>query len=262
MPATMRLRMGKLCLSAVAVERKLRDDRAVRRDALEQILVLRRENQIDSRAQNRNRPAFAAQRALMRRRVNPARAAAHHGDADIGELIRQLARGLDAVMRRHPRADHRHGIFVLRGQFTLDIKHQRRIVNFAEQRGIIFIRLKSKHGSRIRKCVSTRRRDQWFFPSRQSPRRFRRRYCGRGAGRIWTRQEFGRVAEMFEQRPRAHRADVFNEIERDQGFAGIHARIKGFQVTGFKFQVAGHCPQNDSGVGDCRSKVTWPMSRD
>ena len=45
MPATMRLRMANDCLSAVAIERKLRDHRAVRRDALEQFRVLRRETQ-------------------------------------------------------------------------------------------------------------------------------------------------------------------------------------------------------------------------
>ncbi len=36
-------------------------------------------------------------------------------------------------------------------------------------------------------------------------------------------KDLGRVAEMFEQRPRAHRADAFDEIKRDEGFAGIHA---------------------------------------
>jgi integrase len=89
------------------VERKLRDDRAIFRDALKQFRVLRRKNQVDARSQNRDRPSLRAQRALMRRRINAARAAAHDCHADVGELIRQLARGLNAVMRRLPRADHR-----------------------------------------------------------------------------------------------------------------------------------------------------------
>ena len=36
-------------------------------------------------------------------------------------------------------------------------------------------------------------------------------------------EDFGRVAEMFEQEPRAHRPDVFDHVQRDEGFAGIHA---------------------------------------
>ena len=66
----------------------------------------------------------------MRRRVDAARAAAHDGDADVGELIRELARDFDSVMRRLARADHRHGIFVLRGQRAFDVEHDGRIVNF------------------------------------------------------------------------------------------------------------------------------------
>ena len=137
----MRLRMAKDCLSAVAVEGILRDDRAGFGNALEQFRVLRREHDVDARAEHANRPAFRRQRALVRRRVNPARAAAHDRHAHVGQLIRQFARGLDAVMRRHPRADHRHGVFVLCGQRTFDVKHQRRVVDLPERRGIILVAL-------------------------------------------------------------------------------------------------------------------------
>src|ERR1039457_3611595 len=72
---------------------------------------------------------------------NAARAAAHDRHADIGQLIGQFARGLDAVMCRHPRTDHRHGIFVLRGQRAFDVKHQRRVVDLPERFGIILVAL-------------------------------------------------------------------------------------------------------------------------
>ena len=97
----MRLRMAKDCLSALRLNGILRDDRTVLRDALEQLRVLRRKHDVDAGAENADGPALCRKRALMRRGVNAARAAAHDGDADIRELIRELARRLDAVMRRH-----------------------------------------------------------------------------------------------------------------------------------------------------------------
>ena len=54
-------------------------------------------------------------------------------------VICQLACGLDTVVRRHPRANHRHGVLVLRCQIFPHVKHDGRIVNLAEQRGIMFI---------------------------------------------------------------------------------------------------------------------------
>ena len=126
----------------------------------------------------------------MRRRVNAARAAAHHRHADVGELIRQFARGLDAVMRRLPRADHRHGIFVLRGQFAFDVKHERRIINLAQQRGIIFIRRNQNVAAEIGNAFQFARRGQRIFPNWKFLRPFPRRCCGRAAVRIWRRREF------------------------------------------------------------------------
>ena len=37
-------------------------------------------------------------------------------------------------------------------------------------------------------------------------------------------QDSGRIAEMLQQLPHADRADVLNQIQRHQGFAGLHAR--------------------------------------
>jgi hypothetical protein len=115
----------------------------------------------------------------MRRRVNAPRAAAHHRHAHVGELIRQLARRLDAVMRRHAASRPSPRRFCPSRQRALDVKHERRVVNFAEQRGIIFIRLKLKRGSRIPRCVSIRPRGQRIFPRWKWPRPLPRRYCGR-----------------------------------------------------------------------------------
>jgi hypothetical protein len=35
---------------------------------------------------------------------------------------------------------------------------------------------------------------------------------------------------MFQQQPRAHRADMLDEVESDKGFAGIHAELKSFKL--------------------------------
>jgi hypothetical protein len=48
----------KALLIRRTIEGKLRDDRAIRRDALEQLRILWRENQIDAGAQHRNRAAL------------------------------------------------------------------------------------------------------------------------------------------------------------------------------------------------------------
>ena len=151
----------------------------------------------------------------MRRRVNPARAAAHDGDADVGELIRQLARRLDAVMRRRARADHRHGVFVLRRQFALDVKHQRRIVNFAERRGIIFVGLDQNVAAEIRNALQFAGEVNRLFPGGNRLGGFVADVADAEQGGFGGGEDFRRVAEMFEQQPRAHRADVLDEIERD-----------------------------------------------
>jgi hypothetical protein len=36
-------------------------------------------------------------------------------------------------------------------------------------------------------------------------------------------QDGGRIAEVFEQLPHANRADVLDQIQRHQGFMGLHA---------------------------------------
>ena len=77
----------------------------------------------------------------MRRRVDASRSAAHHGDAHVGELIGQLARHFQTVVRRLARTDQRHGILVLGREPALHVENDGRIVNVAEQLGIILVRL-------------------------------------------------------------------------------------------------------------------------
>ena len=86
----------------------------------------------------------------MRRGVNAPCATAHHRHTDVGELIRQLARRLDAVMRGLPRADHRHGVFIFYGQFPFDVKHERRVVNLPERFGIRIVTLDQDVAAKIR----------------------------------------------------------------------------------------------------------------
>ena len=73
----------------------------------------------------------------MRRGVDAARATTHDRHAHISELIGQLPRRLQAVMRRQPRANHRDGVFVPGRQPAFDIEHNRRIVNLPQQPGIV-----------------------------------------------------------------------------------------------------------------------------
>ena len=129
----MRLRMGKDCLSAGAVEGELSDHGAIGRDLLEELYVFGRGNEVNPGAEHANGSAFAAQRTLVGGRVNPARAAADNRDAQVSELVSQLAGDFDAVMGRHPRADHRHGVLVLGQQLPFHIQHNRRIIDLLQQ---------------------------------------------------------------------------------------------------------------------------------
>ena len=83
-------------------------------------------------------------------RINPARTAAHHGDADVGELISKLARRFHAVIRRLPRADHRHGIFVFGCERAFHVENHRRVVDFAERCGISFVGLDDDLATKVR----------------------------------------------------------------------------------------------------------------
>ena len=100
----------------------------------------------------------------MRRRVNPARAAAHDRHANISELICQFARRFEAIMRGHSRADHGHGIFVLRRQRAFDVKRDRRIVNLPEQLRIFLVALNQRAAAGVRKAFQFTRQINGLLP--------------------------------------------------------------------------------------------------
>ena len=52
-------------------------------------------------------------------------------------MVGELPRRLYSVMRRLSRAKHRDGVFVAVGERAFDVKHEGRIVNFAEHRRIL-----------------------------------------------------------------------------------------------------------------------------
>src|SRR5262249_43532434 len=123
-------------------------------------------NEVDSRSKNANRAAFAAQRALMGGGVNSTSAAADYRHSQIAELIGQFARRLDAVMRRHSRANYGYGIFVFRQQLALHVKDDRRIVNLAKQFGILLIILRDGMAAELRHALELGRQVNRFLPIR------------------------------------------------------------------------------------------------
>ena len=52
-------------------------------------------------------------------------------------------------MRRAPRTDHRDAIFVLRQHTAFHVKHDRRIVNLAEQLRVLFIILNNEPHAKV-----------------------------------------------------------------------------------------------------------------
>jgi hypothetical protein len=49
-------------------------------------------------------------------------------------------------------------------------------------------------------------------------------------------ENFWRLAEMFEQQPRANRPDVIDHVQRDECFAGIRAGLKSFKLQVARFK--------------------------
>src|SRR5882762_1641340 len=77
----------------------------------------------------------------MRGGVDSSRAAADHSNSQVSKLIRQLAGGLDAVVRGHSRANHRDGVFVFGRKRAFDVKSDGWIVDLAKRLWILRIRL-------------------------------------------------------------------------------------------------------------------------
>ena len=119
-------------------------------------------------------------------------------------------------MRRHPRADHRHRIFVLRRQCALDVKDKRRVVNFPQRRGIFFVALNQTVAAEFLNALQFTGEVNGLFPIRNRSGGFVTDVADAEQFTFGRLKNFWRVAEMFKQQPRAHRADVFDEVERDE----------------------------------------------
>jgi len=123
---------------------------------------------------------------------------------------------LDAVMRRHARADHaRRFILRVSEPLTYSTAAGRRFAGAMRDNPR---RFESKRGSRNSWMRFIRRRGQRFSPSRQSPRRFRRRCCGLGAVHLGMLKILGASPKCSSSSRAAHRPDVAREIKRDERF--------------------------------------------
>ena len=253
----MRLRMGKLCLSALRLKGNWVSKAPLRGDAPEKLDVFRRENQIDPGAQHRDGAAFRAQGPLVRRRVNAARPAADDGDPGVSQLVGDLARDFDAVMRRHARADHGHGVLVARGQAAQDVEEHGRIVNLPEQRRIILVGLEDDVAAGLLDAFEFAAEVHVLLP------------IGDGLGNFRPDAvdllEFGAagaedgcgIAEALQQLPDAHRTEAVNHIQSDKGFPAIHAGKETPFSPGrasFTFAVGATPPSPRSVQGDKKQR--------
>src|SRR5262245_13521340 len=87
---------------------------------------------VDARTEHRDRAALRCECALMRRRVDAARAAAYDRHAYVSQLISEFARDLQAVVRGLSRTHHGNRILFFAGQVAFDVKHDGRIVNLTQ----------------------------------------------------------------------------------------------------------------------------------
>ena len=182
----------------------------------------------------------------MGRGVDAACTAADDGDAEVGKLVGQLAGSFDAVMRGHARADHGDGVLVLHTQGPFDVEHNRRVVNLAQQLRVFGVGLRHDAAAGIRDALELGSQVDGLLPG------------GDGLGGVFTDaadleqlgpgrpQDGRRVAEVLEQLPHADGADVLNQIQRHQGFVGLHARgIAGSQRRGKRKRGARRRPKSE-----------------
>ena len=215
---------GEGLLVGLPVERELGDERAlsVFGDAVEEVFVLRRENQIYPGSQDGDRAALGLERALMRGGVDAACTAAHDGHADVAKLVGELAGGLGAVGRHHPGTDQRDGVVVLLRQRALHIEDDGWIVDLLQRRRIQRVVGREHMAAEVGDAFELAREVDACLPTRD-------RFgdlgpdAGHGLELVPAGAEDGRgVAEVFDQLAQAHRSDVLDHVEGDQRFLRIH----------------------------------------
>ena len=133
--ATMRLRTGKVALLGRHARRMLGQQAARDRDLVEELRVPIGINHVDTTAENRERHAARLQRAPMRGRVDPERAARHDEVACARQRGRDARRARRARGAGRSRSDDRHAAFVRGRQSTAVPKTGRHLGEVAQSDG-------------------------------------------------------------------------------------------------------------------------------
>ena len=110
--ATMRLRIGNVCLSGAVCSGNSETTAPSGGDFFRERQVFRRIELGQSRADHRDGPASRRHRRLVGRRIDSPGQAGDDGEPGLRELIGQLLGRVRAVMRRPARAHHADGVFV------------------------------------------------------------------------------------------------------------------------------------------------------
>src|SRR3982751_5711932 len=82
--------------------------------------------------------------------IDAAGTAANDSNADVGELVTELAGDLHSVGGGHAGTHESHGIFVLRQEGAFDVEDDGRIVNLAQQLRVFGIILDDNVAAEIR----------------------------------------------------------------------------------------------------------------
>ena len=113
-------------------------------------------------------------------------------------------------------------VFVLRGQFAFNVNDNGRVVNFAQQFGIMRVALNDNLATGIRNAFQLGGEVDGFFPGIYGFGGFLADAAHVEELVFGGAKNFGGFAEVFEQLPDAHGADVLNHVQGDQRFPGIH----------------------------------------
>ncbi len=218
---------GEALFVGGTVEGKLGDDGAGGGDAFEEFGVFGREDEVDAGAEDGDGAALGGEGALMGGGVDAAGAAAGDGDADVGELIGEAAGGFEAVAGDLPGADDGDGVFVAVGEGAFDVEDDGRVVDLAEEFGVFGVVGDDDVAAVFADALEFAREVHGGFPAGDAFGGVLANAANLEELRLGGAEDGGGVAEVFEQLAYAHRADALDHVERDKGFAGIHAGVCG-----------------------------------
>ena len=158
----------------------------------------------------------------MCRRVDAASATAHDGDAQVSQLIGQLAGDLQTIMGREAGADHRDRVFVLGSQPAFHIEHNRRVINLPQQLGIIFVRLGKDMATEVADALQFAAQVNGFLPAGNGLGGFVADALDMPQLLSGSIENGGGIAKDFQQLTHANWTDVLDHIESDECFPGLH----------------------------------------